>query len=48
MFQQVEAPATKPNDLSVSLGTHVVQGESQRLQAALWAPRVYNGIGIPK
>lgn len=38
MAQWTKALATKPHDLGLSPGSHVVEGESQLLQDILWSP----------
>lgn len=41
MPQWVKVPAIKPDDLSLSSGTHAVEGEKWPLHASFWAPHMH-------
>lgn len=38
MSQWLRAQATKPDDLSLTLSTHTVEGENQLPKLVLWSP----------
>ena len=45
LAQQVEVPVTSPEDLSSMAGMPIIEGEPRLLQAALWSPPVFCGVG---